>query len=45
VAELNNGQLIKLIREQFLIDAIGINKIQGQPFSLLEIKETIKQHI
>jgi 2-oxoglutarate/2-oxoacid ferredoxin oxidoreductase subunit alpha len=45
VAELNNGQLIKLIREQFLIDAIGINKIQGQPFSLLDIKETIKQHI
>jgi 2-oxoglutarate/2-oxoacid ferredoxin oxidoreductase subunit alpha len=45
VAELNNGQLIKLIREQFLIDALGINKIQGQPFSLLEIKETIKQHI
>jgi 2-oxoglutarate/2-oxoacid ferredoxin oxidoreductase subunit alpha len=45
VAELNNGQLIKLIREQFLIDAIGINKIQGQPFSLHEIKETIKQHI
>lgn len=45
VAELNNGQLIKLIREQFLIDAIGINKIQGQPFSLVEIKETIKQNI
>jgi 2-oxoglutarate/2-oxoacid ferredoxin oxidoreductase subunit alpha len=45
VAELNNGQLIKIIREKYLVDAIGINKIQGQPFQLLEIKETIKQHL
>ncbi|MEZ4805556.1 MAG: 2-oxoacid:acceptor oxidoreductase subunit alpha [Bacteroidia bacterium] len=45
VAELNNGQLIKLIRDRFLKDAIGINKIQGQPFQIQEIKDTIKSQI
>ncbi len=45
VAEMNNGQLIKIIREQFLIDAKGINKIQGQPFQLMEIKAGIKQYL
>ena len=43
VPELNSGQLIKIIREQFLKDAKGINKIQGQPFQVLELKHGIKQ--
>ena len=43
VAELNNGQLIKVIRDQFLVDAKGINKIQGQPFQVQELKSAIKQ--
>ncbi len=43
VAELNNGQLINLIRANHLKDAKGINKIQGQPFQIIEIKEAIKQ--
>jgi 2-oxoglutarate ferredoxin oxidoreductase subunit alpha len=42
VAELNNGQLIRLIREKYLKDATGINKVQGQPFQVSEIRETIK---
>lgn len=45
VAEMNNGQLIKVLRDKFLVDAIGINKMQGQPFQVLEIKEAIKQNI
>lgn len=45
VAELNNGQLIKLIRERFLKNAVGIHKIQGQPFQVAELTETIKQHL
>jgi 2-oxoglutarate ferredoxin oxidoreductase subunit alpha len=45
VAELNDGQLIRLIRDRFLKDAMGINKIQGQPFQVSEIKETIKQYL
>jgi 2-oxoglutarate ferredoxin oxidoreductase subunit alpha len=44
VAEMNNGQLIKIIRDQFLKDAKGINKIQGQPFRVSEIKQAIQEH-
>ena len=45
VAEMNNGQLIKVIRDQFLVDAKGIHKIQGQPFQVQELKASIKQII
>ncbi|MGE0872789.1 MAG: 2-oxoacid:acceptor oxidoreductase subunit alpha [Kofleriaceae bacterium] len=37
VAELNMGQLQTIIRAKFLIDAIGLNKIQGQPFKVREV--------
>jgi 2-oxoglutarate ferredoxin oxidoreductase subunit alpha len=43
VAEMNNGQLIKVIRDQFLVDAKGIHKVQGQPFQVQELKASIKQ--
>lgn len=43
VAELNNGQLIKVLRDRYLKDCKGINKIQGQPFQVAEIKAHIKQ--
>lgn len=42
VPEINNGQLVKIIRERFLIDAIPFNKIKGVPFTINEIKEKIK---
>ena len=32
IPELNTGQLRQLIRGTYLIDAIGFNKVQGQPF-------------
>jgi pyruvate/2-oxoacid:ferredoxin oxidoreductase alpha subunit len=41
IPELNTGQLRMLIRGQFLVDARGLNKIQGQPFLVEEIEETI----
>ncbi|MCY7363191.1 MAG: 2-oxoacid:acceptor oxidoreductase subunit alpha [Ignavibacteria bacterium] len=41
IPEINNGQLIKLIRDKFLIPAIGLNKIQGLPFATTEIKSKI----
>jgi 2-oxoglutarate ferredoxin oxidoreductase subunit alpha len=37
IPELNNGQLIKIIRDQYLIDAIPYNKIKGVPFSKGEL--------
>jgi len=41
VPELNMGQLIKLLRAEFLIDAKGINKVMGQPFTAGELEERI----
>jgi 2-oxoglutarate ferredoxin oxidoreductase subunit alpha len=37
VPELNMGQLVRLLRAEYLIDAVGLNKIQGQPFKVSEI--------
>ncbi|MDI9358890.1 MAG: 2-oxoacid:acceptor oxidoreductase subunit alpha [Phycisphaerales bacterium] len=37
VPEINNGQLIKIIRDQYLIDAKGYNKIMGIPISKSEL--------
>lgn len=42
VPELNNGQLVRLLRDQFLIDAKGMNKIMGIPFTKSELVETIR---
>ena len=39
--ELNNGQLVKLIRADFLVDAKGLNKVQGEPFKVAEIEEAV----
>jgi 2-oxoglutarate ferredoxin oxidoreductase subunit alpha len=41
VPELNSGQLLLLLRGMFLIDAKGLNKVQGRPFLVSEIEEAI----
>jgi len=41
IPEINNGQLIKLIRDKFLVDAIGFNKIKGTPITKAELREEI----
>src|SRR5262249_27115231 len=43
VPELNAGQLRLLLRGEFLVDAIGLNKIQGRPFLVSEIEEKITE--
>ncbi|PWV53474.1 2-oxoacid:acceptor oxidoreductase subunit alpha [Chitinophaga sp. S165] len=43
IPEINNGQLIKIIREQFLIDAIGYHKIMGVPITKGELVIKIKE--
>jgi 2-oxoglutarate ferredoxin oxidoreductase subunit alpha len=37
VPELNLGQLVRVLRAEYLIDAVGMNKIQGQPFKVSEL--------
>jgi 2-oxoglutarate ferredoxin oxidoreductase subunit alpha len=41
IPELNNGQLIRIIQEQFDVRVIGMNKIKGLPFTKTEIKNKI----
>ncbi len=43
VPELNAGQLRLLLRAQFLVDAVGLNKIQGRPFLVSEIESAIER--
>lgn len=37
IPEINNGQLIKIIRDQYLVDAKGYNKIMGVPITKTEL--------
>ena len=43
VPELNTGQLLLLLRAKFLVDAIGLNKVQGRPFLISEIEAKIEE--
>lgn len=43
IPEINNGQLIKIIRDKYLIDAKGYNKIMGVPITKSELSEAIKK--
>jgi 2-oxoglutarate/2-oxoacid ferredoxin oxidoreductase subunit alpha len=39
IPEMNMGQLSKLIRSEFMIDSISINKMKGLPFRASELEE------
>ena len=43
VPELNMGQLLWLVRAKFLVNAIGLNKIQGRPFKQSELEQKISE--
>jgi 2-oxoglutarate ferredoxin oxidoreductase subunit alpha len=43
VPEMNLGQLVFLLRARFLVDAKGINKVQGKPFRVAELIEVIEK--
>lgn len=43
IPEINNGQLIKIIRDQYLVDAKGYNKIMGVPITKGELIDTVKK--
>jgi len=43
VPEMNLGQLRWLLRAKYLVDAIGLNKVQGQPFKIKEIEKKIEE--
>jgi len=45
VPELNTGQLCWLLRAKYLVDAKGLNKVQGRPFLISEIEAAITEHL
>jgi 2-oxoglutarate ferredoxin oxidoreductase subunit alpha len=45
IPEINNGQLIKIIRDKYLVDAKGYNKIMGIPITKGEIITVVKKMV
>ena len=43
VPELNLGQLRQVLRAAYLVEAKGINKVRGQPFTIAEITSGVRQ--
>jgi 2-oxoglutarate ferredoxin oxidoreductase subunit alpha len=41
IPEMNLGQLLKLVRAEFLVDAVGYNRVRGVPFRAAELAEAI----
>jgi 2-oxoglutarate ferredoxin oxidoreductase subunit alpha len=41
IPEINNGQLIRIIRDVYFVDAKGYNKIKGTPITKGELVEEI----
>jgi 2-oxoglutarate ferredoxin oxidoreductase subunit alpha len=45
VPEMNNGQLLTLLRSQYLVAAEGLNKVSGQPFKISEIEAAVRERL
>ena len=45
IPEINNGQLIKIIRDQYLVDAKAYNKIMGVPIYKTELVNEIRKYL
>jgi 2-oxoglutarate ferredoxin oxidoreductase subunit alpha len=43
IPEINNGQLIKIIRDTYLVDAKGYNKIMGVPITKTELVHCLEE--
>ncbi|MFM8806780.1 MAG: 2-oxoglutarate ferredoxin oxidoreductase subunit alpha, partial [Sphingomonadales bacterium] len=43
IPEINSGQLIKIIRDVYLVDAKGYNKVMGVPITKTELVEQLQR--
>lgn len=43
VAELNSGQLKLLLRGKYVVEALGLNKVEGRPFTVNEVLQKIQE--
>jgi 2-oxoglutarate/2-oxoacid ferredoxin oxidoreductase subunit alpha len=45
VPEMNNGQLVTILRSTFLVDAEGLSKVTGKPFKSSEIAAAVRARL
>jgi 2-oxoglutarate ferredoxin oxidoreductase subunit alpha len=45
VAEMNKGQMLTLLKSQYLVDAKGLLKVSGQPLKIEEVENAIRQQL
>jgi 2-oxoglutarate ferredoxin oxidoreductase subunit alpha len=45
IPEINLGQLRLLIRGKYLVDAVGLNKVSGRPFTIAEVETRITEMV
>jgi 2-oxoglutarate ferredoxin oxidoreductase subunit alpha len=45
VPEMNTGQLVKIIRAEFLVDADAVSKVEGLPFFAEEVERAIRERL
>jgi 2-oxoglutarate ferredoxin oxidoreductase subunit alpha len=45
VPEMNNGQLVTVLRAKYLVPAEGINQISGQPFKVADLEAEIRSRL
>jgi len=43
VPEINSGQLVRVLRAEYLVDAVGYNRVRGVPLQTHEIVDAISQ--
>jgi len=43
IPEINNGQLVKIIRDQYMVDAKAFNKVMGIPITKGELVDVIRK--
>ena len=45
VPEINSGQLVRVLRAEYLVDAVGFNRVRGVPLASQEILDAINQMV
>ncbi len=45
VPEMNDGQLLQMLRSLYLVPAEGINKVTGKPFKVAELVEAVRARL
>ncbi len=45
VPEMNNGQLVKVLRAEYLAPAEGLNQISGLPFKVADLEAAIRERV